>query len=118
MEISHARFVKGRVVLNTEIIDILIEALTQVKAVIVAKNHPPQAIEKRTHIQTTLHDLPPISKSGFSPSGRTPVNEGGQMNHCHNCGALGRRKLNNSNYCKECKPHDAEFLESVLEALS
>jgi len=103
--------------LNTEIIDILIEALTQVKAVMVAKNHPPQAIEKPTHIQTTLDDLPPIVR-GFSPSGRTPVIHGGQMNHCHNCGALGRRKLNNSNYCKECKPFDADFLELVLEGLS
>lgn len=104
--------------MNTDIIDILIEALTQVKAVMVAKNHPLQAIEKPTHIQTTLHELPPLYKSGFSPSGRTPVNEGGQMNHCHNCGALGRRKLNNSNYCKECKPFDADFLELVLEGLS
>lgn len=104
--------------MNTEIIDILIEALTQVKAVIVAKNNPPQAIQKPTHIQTTLHDLPPINKEYHSLGGRVPVNEGGQMNHCHNCGALGRRKLNNSNYCKECKPYDADFLESVLEALS
>lgn len=83
------------------------------------------AQDNATHRQTTLTDLPPIGAdtkpvtptSGHGKGGRSPVSVGGQPNHCQTCGALGRRRLNNSIYCKECKPADGDFFEEVMQGL-
>ena len=106
--------------LSVEILDIIIKACEDIKAALRPSNEPtrPHSPKMWSYIPLDQFTPPSSDNRANNPAGRTPVAMGGQMNHCLNCGALGRRRLNGSNYCKQCKPHDADFLESVLEALS